>query len=592
MSNDEKSQTFRKRRLSLSNHNTDTDTDTDITANHGSSSPDSRLERPLSKQSNNNNGSEQQHTESPTTMEYDEKTLSFRKRRLSVTNLRNLEEGDTTSNTHSEHVSNKRTRRRRSSNSSSVASPGSTTKSNNSSAVFRTNTLHADEFLSKTNPPPSPATAYANNILYDARPVLPPLSLPAATSHYYPQPKWKKRLVHLDDTKLPFPKNIVGIYSCHGVEPVYEDDTDTDTGEYDNDNQEWEHAAAAAAGSRSVDNMGTAGNEWPVTAATEPQAEELSPQTRNETPLDETQRKMTAPPEPVTWKQPKAFIAAKINQDRGGIAYPYGNSNKTALFAVYDGHGLGGELVSQFALYEIQRRLEQHALFPTNLETAMRETFLSVDRDLKTEPLVEPLYAGTTACVVVVRDKTLTIANVGDSRAVLARANGGAFAHESIPLTQDQNPDVLTELHRITSAGGYVTARPAPGLSARVWLDAECTHIGLAMSRSIGDHAVSNIGVIADPVVTTYTLEASDDFLILATDGVWEFLESDDAVRIVGANMDRGSTKACQALIEAAAAKWYEEEGEYRDDITAIVVRVQELWRDEKPAQNEALQTK
>ena len=64
--------------------------------------------------------------------------------------------------------------------------------------------------------------------------------------------------------------------------------------------------------------------------------------------------------------------------------------------------------------------------------------------------------------------------------------------------------------------------------------------------------------------------------------GVWEFLESKDAVSIVGENLHRGSTKACQALIEAAADKWHEEEGEYRDDITAIVVQLQHLWNNEK----------
>ena len=53
---------------------------------------------------------------------------------------------------------------------------------------------------------------------------------------------------------------------------------------------------------------------------------------------------------------------AKINQDRGGIAYPYANSTQQALFAVYDGHGEGGELVSQYALGEVQRLLMERLL--------------------------------------------------------------------------------------------------------------------------------------------------------------------------------------------------------------------------------------
>merc|ERR1739848_489142 len=117
----------------------------------------------------------------------------------------------------------------------------------------------------------------------------------------------------------------------------------------------------------------------------------------------------------------KLTMAAKINQDRGGVAFPYGNSVRTALFAVYDGHGQGGELVSQYALHEIQRLLEKHPDFNKNIEKAFKETFVRVNSALKDEQLIEPLYAGTTACVALMRDKELVLSNAGDSRAVLAR---------------------------------------------------------------------------------------------------------------------------------------------------------------------------
>uniref|UniRef100_A0A7R9ZIN9 PPM-type phosphatase domain-containing protein n=1 Tax=Craspedostauros australis TaxID=1486917 RepID=A0A7R9ZIN9_9STRA len=126
--------------------------------------------------------------------------------------------------------------------------------------------------------------------------------------------------------------------------------------------------------------------------------------------------------------------------------------------------------------------------------------------------------------------------------------------------------------------GGFVSPPPEPGLSARVWLDSTCTQIGLAMARSIGDHAVKPIGVIAEPVVTQHKIHPDDEFMILATDGVWEFISSEEAVKVVSDNMHLGATKACQCLIEAAAARWHDEEGDYRDDITALVIRLQRLW--------------
>jgi protein phosphatase 2C family protein 2/3 len=233
----------------------------------------------------------------------------------------------------------------------------------------------------------------------------------------------------------------------------------------------------------------------------------------------------------------------------------------------------------------VQRRLEKHTNFTKNIEKAFKETFLGVDESLKAECLIEPLYAGTTACVALLRENKLVLANAGDSRAVLARKKGDT-TWEAIDLTKDQNPDLPEEQARIEDAGGYVSPPPEPGLSARVWLDMDCSQIGLAMARSIGDHAVKEIGVIAEPVVSFHDVAPEDDFVIFATDGVWEFVSSQEAVQVVADNLDRGATKACQALIEAAAAKWHHEEGDYRDDITALVVRLQHLWKTDHARQS------
>ena len=226
------------------------------------------------------------------------------------------------------------------------------------------------------------------------------------------------------------------------------------------------------------------------------------------------------------------------------------------------------------------------------------------------------MYSGTTACVVLLRNNKLYISNCGDSRAVLAfrgtnksnNTNDNAETVNKIDnddddesvsaatrnlaavaLSIDQNPDSPGEKERILSAGGFVSPPPEPGLSSRVWLDAANTQIGLAMARSIGDHAVKGVGVIAEPVVTTHTLREEDEFMIIATDGVWEFISSEDAVEIVAKHLYKednsgsrssvsGASEACEALIKAASEKWHEYEGDYRDDITAIVIRLKDLW--------------
>lgn len=548
-----KSETFRKRRLSLPKHHLEPSSQ--VMQEDASPQKQDATEEMVGK------ARKAESPEDPFSSP-DEKAQTFRKRRLSLTTTSNhvVESAD---QKETSKDSNKRQRRYSEVSSSSIKS---------TPERRRTKTLHADELLSAGRAPPSPAI-HRDNILYSKAPLARASSsslllfLPDGAENENQQrgssevgsqriPKWGLRhtIAAEEEHKLPFPLEIVGTYSCHGVEPIYGDDDEEE------DDESWiptggKPAAVAAAIRRFGDD------DTATSAATGEAEASESPFMRN------TEERPT--------------MAAKINQDRGGVAYPYGNNRRTALFAVYDGHGQGGELVSQFSLHEVQRRLEKHPDFGTDNGKALTDIFLAVDEALKEEPLIEPWYAGTTACVALLTKNTLTLANAGDSRAVMARKTDVGSGWTALDLTIDQNPDLPEEMDRILSCGGHVSPAPAPGLSARVWLDPHFTQIGLAMARSIGDHAVSEVGVIAEPVISKHEISAQDGFMILASDGVWEFIKSVDAVRIVGENLDRGATKACQALIEAAAAKWHEEEGEYRDDITAIVVQIQSLWEND-----------
>eukprot|EP00638_Chattonella_subsalsa_P001853 CAMPEP_0117751248 /NCGR_PEP_ID=MMETSP0947-20121206/10857_1 /TAXON_ID=44440 /ORGANISM="Chattonella subsalsa, Strain CCMP2191" /LENGTH=490 /DNA_ID=CAMNT_0005569583 /DNA_START=415 /DNA_END=1887 /DNA_ORIENTATION=- len=262
---------------------------------------------------------------------------------------------------------------------------------------------------------------------------------------------------------------------------------------------------------------------------------------------------------------------AKINQDRGTVCHPYANSDLTAFFAVFDGHGEKGDKVSHFVMSEVQKHLEKHSSLSTDPPNALKETFVKVNR-LIGEKNIECMYSGTTAVAVYMHSGTMWTANAGDSRAVMAKNQGGKLVAENLSI--DHNPDAPEEKARILAAGGFVSPPPEPGLSARVWLDPEMTQIGLAMARSIGDHAVKHIGVIPEPEVFQREISSDDQFMILATDGVWEFIESQEAVNIVAAHLSNGATAACQKLIETAAERWRYNEGDYRDDITAIVAKL------------------
>ena len=203
------------------------------------------------------------------------------------------------------------------------------------------------------------------------------------------------------------------------------------------------------------------------------------------------------------------------------------------------------------------------------------------------------MNCGTTSTVVYMRDKDVWVACSGDSRAVKGSKVGGEVV--AMDLSNDHKPDLPEEKARILAAGGTVTPAGPDGRPSRMYANG---HVGLAMSRSIGDGLCKDYGCIPDPEIQYFRLrlppkagpqgEEVDSFLIVASDGVWEFISSKDACTVVQkflAQTDKppDATVAVTKLIETAAAKWRQEEGDYRDDITAIVVRLPGLFAHAMP---------
>lgn len=265
-------------------------------------------------------------------------------------------------------------------------------------------------------------------------------------------------------------------------------------------------------------------------------------------------------------------IHEKINQDRGCCVYPYNGQKNEALFIVLDGHGEHGDKVSEFVMRQIVVSLEKDSKLNEDPINALKSSFVMTNTALLVTQ-IQYMTSGCTCVAVYAKGNTLYCANTGDSRAVMAFQDddGSVKARD---LSRDHKPDDPEEMERILKWGGYVCPPPEPGLSARVYLDPDFTMIGLAMARSIGDHAVKAVGVIPEPEVKTFEVQSNDKFIIMASDGVWEFISSQEAVDIVNNSLHKGMHDACQDLIETAAARWQEEEGDYRDDITAIVVKV------------------
>jgi serine/threonine protein phosphatase PrpC len=95
---------------------------------------------------------------------------------------------------------------------------------------------------------------------------------------------------------------------------------------------------------------------------------------------------------------------------------------------------------------------------------------------------------------------------------------------------------------------------------------------GLAMSRSFGDLVAQKVGVNAVPELSNVRLGPRDKVIVIASDGVWEFLENIDVANIVYPFfLQKNAEGAAENLVRAAFKQWKKEESVI-DDITCIVI--------------------
>ena len=94
---------------------------------------------------------------------------------------------------------------------------------------------------------------------------------------------------------------------------------------------------------------------------------------------------------------------------------------------------------------------------------------------------------------------------------------------------------------------------------------------GLAMSRCLGHTGVVKLGIIPTPDVMSFDFTSRDRLLIIASDGIWDFIDDEEAVQICKDHKPDADA-ACKVLVETANQRWVEDDPTYRDDISCVVI--------------------
>ncbi|CAB79893.1 putative protein [Arabidopsis thaliana] len=268
------------------------------------------------------------------------------------------------------------------------------------------------------------------------------------------------------------------------------------------------------------------------------------------------------------------------------------------LFGVFDGHG--GARAAEYVKQNLFSNLIRHPKFISDTTAAIADAYNQTDSEFLKSENSQNRDAGSTASTAILVGDRLLVANVGDSRAVICR--GG----NAIAVSRDHKPDQSDERQRIEDAGGFV-------MWAGTW------RVGgvLAVSRAFGDRLLKQY-VVADPEIQVLTfcqnlllyiknatllltiehnlhwisivsylngtlqnflrslisingkfqeekVDSSLEFLILASDGLWDVVSNEEAVGMIKAIEDpeEGAKRLMMEAYQRGSA----------DNITCVVVR-------------------
>nr|ODO02644.1 PP2Cc protein phosphatase [Cryptococcus depauperatus CBS 7855] len=245
-----------------------------------------------------------------------------------------------------------------------------------------------------------------------------------------------------------------------------------------------------------------------------------------------------------------------------------------ALFGVFDGHG--GQAVAKFAGTTLHSRLAALQSYKSgDYEEALNEAFIKTDEDLRANPTFLNDPSGCTAVVgLLTTDGRIIVANSGDSRSVLGY-KGVAKA-----MSNDHKPTNTDETARITAAGGFVEFGRVNG--------------NLALSRAMGDFEFKqNFSlppeqqiVTVVPEIITHHMDGEEEFLVLACDGIWDCLSSQQVVDFTRRAIANGDSlgKICEDMMVKCLAKDSSTGGIGCDNMTVVIVallngRTPEEWQ-------------
>ena len=220
-------------------------------------------------------------------------------------------------------------------------------------------------------------------------------------------------------------------------------------------------------------------------------------------------------------------------EDKGRAIINLNGDENNSLFCLFDGHG--GSEVSSYLQSNFADFFKKSLPFNSSEKLLFfTELFNEIDKNLKELSFSE---MGSTAVIAYIKKeknkKYIYCANIGDSRCVLIKSN------EWKRLSYDDRASDKNEYERILKNGGIV-------LDGRI-------NGQLMLSRAFGDWELKEYGVSSDPHVTKIEISNDDQFLVMASDGVWDVMDDSEVYKMSILATD--SKYLCNNIMNGAVEK-------------------------------------
>jgi len=261
----------------------------------------------------------------------------------------------------------------------------------------------------------------------------------------------------------------------------------------------------------------------------------------------------------------------KANQD-AYLIEPNAFGPGKLLAGVFDGHGKNGDYVSMKIKELLTANLIQALKDDTaDPEAAFSKAFIKTDNDIHCK---YDKCSGSTCVTCYIDGTSIVVANVGDSRAIMARRNKKnrlvpiALSNDQTPYRRDERNRCKKTGARVMSMGQIEGVVPMhdnwdltlgedideSGDPPRVWHKKKMLP-GCAFTRSLGDQIAIPLGVYSTPETLKAEICDRDEFVVVASDGVWEFLTSQCVVDMVQ-HYHTEPLEACRHIVAESYRQW------------------------------------